>query len=244
MSGDTHKGIIAWFARNGVAANLLMVGIMVMGLISAVQIKKEFFPEFSLNQVTIRVPYRGAAPREAEEGVCIKIEEAVQDIEGVKKITSRAYEGGGRVDVEIENGYDVLDMLDKIKLRVDAISTFPAETEKPIIYDQTTKNEVMWVQVYGDVDERTMKEYGKLVRDEITALPEVTQAEMDGVRDYEISIEVSESTLRQYGLTFDQVVRPCASPPSICRPAPSRRWGARFSCEPRGRLMSARSSSN
>ncbi len=207
MSGDTHKGIIAWFARNGVAANLLMVGIMVMGLISAVQIKKEFFPEFSLNQVTIRVPYRGAAPREAEEGVCIKIEEAVQDIEGVKKITSRAYEGGGRVDVEIENGYDVLDMLDKIKLRVDAISTFPAETEKPIIYDQTTKNEVMWVQVYGDVDERTMKEYGKLVRDEITALPEVTQAEMDGVRDYEISIEVSESTLRQYGLTFDQVVR-------------------------------------
>ncbi len=207
MSGDTHKGIIAWFARNGVAANLLMVGIMVMGLISAIQIKKEFFPEFSLNQITIRVSYRGAAPQEAEEGVCVKIEEAVQDLEGVKRLTSRAYEGGGRVDVEIANGYEVLDMLDKIKLRVDAISTFPAETEKPVIYEQTTKNEVMWVQIYGDVDERTMKEYGKMVRDEITALPEVTQAEMDGVRAYEISIEVSESTLRQYGLTFDQVVQ-------------------------------------
>ncbi len=203
---DIHKGIIAWFARNGVAANLLMVGIMCLGLISAFKIKKEFFPEFSLNLITINVSYRGAAPQEAEEGVCVKIEEAIQDLEGIKKISSRAYEGGGRVDVEIENNYEVLDLLDKIKLRVDAISTFPAETEKPIIYERTTKNEVMWVQVYGDVDERTMKEYGKMVRDEIIALPNVTQAEMDGVRDYEISIEVSEATLRQYGLTLDQVV--------------------------------------
>lgn len=207
MRGDIHKGIISWFARNRVAANLLMVGIMCLGLISAFNIKKEFFPEFFLDKITIRVPYRGAAPQEAEEGVCIKIEEAIQDLEGIKKISSRAFEGGGQVDVEIETGYEVLDLLDKIKLRVDAISTFPAETEKPIIYEQTNKHEVMWVQVYGDVDERTMKEYGKMVRDEIIALPNVTQAEMNGVRDYEISIEVSEATLRQYNLTFDQVVQ-------------------------------------
>ncbi len=206
MKEDIHRGIIAWFARNSVAANLLMVGIMVMGVISAVNIKKEFFPEFSLNQITIRIPYRGAAPQEVEEGVCIKVEEAIQDIEGIKKITSRAYEGSGRVDVEIQNDYDVLDLLDKIKLRVDAISTFPAETEKPIIYDQTTKGEVLWVQVYGDVDERTMKEYGKLIRDEIIALPNVSQVELVGANDYEISIEVSEATLRQYGLTFNQMV--------------------------------------
>ena len=204
---DQHSGIIAWFARNSVAANLLMWGILVMGAISAWTIKKEFFPEFSLNAVVNRLPYLRGTPEEVEKGVCIKIEEALQDLEGIKQITSYAAEGVGTVRVEIEADYDLLNLLDKIKLRVDAISSFPGETEKPVIYEETTKHEVIWVQVYGDVSRKALKEYGKKIRDEMLAVPGITQIELRGVRDYEISIEVSEKSLREFGLTFDDVVR-------------------------------------
>lgn len=202
-----ERGIIAWFARNPVAANLLMVFLLLGGAWSAFTIRKEFFPEFSLDAIIVQVPYLGAAPEEVEEGVCIKIEEAIQDLEGIKKMTSTAREGFGTVRIEVDSGYDVLDMLDKIKLRVDAIATFPENTEKPVIFDQVIRNEVIWVQLYGNADERTLKEYGKSIRDEIIDLPAVTQAELVGDRDYEISIEVSESQLRSYGLTFDDLVR-------------------------------------
>ncbi len=204
---ERASGIIAWFARNPVAANLLMAGIFFLGTLSALSIKKEFFPEFSLNVIVIRVPYLGAAPQEVEEGVCIKVEEAIQDLVGIKRIRSRADEGIGTVMVEVESDHSVAMLLDRIKLRIDAISTFPEDTEKPVIYEETTEIEVMWVQIYGDIDERTLKEMGRDARDEIVALQGVTRAQIRGDRSYEISIEVSEENLRQYSLTFDEVVR-------------------------------------
>ncbi len=199
-------GIIAWFTRNHVAANLLMVLIIVVGAISAFTIGKEFFPDFSLDRVVITVPYLGAAPEEVEEGVIIKIEEAIQDLDGIEEITSTAREGSGQVTVEVEKGYDVADILDKVKVRVDAISTFPAETENPQIFEQVFQRDAIQVQLYGNADEKTLKEYGKIVRDEIIDLPSVTRAELQGTRNYEISIEVSEERLLEYGLTFEQVV--------------------------------------
>lgn len=207
MSAEEHTGLIAWFARNRVAANLLMFGFILLGILSAITIKKEFFPEFSLNIITIQVPYLGAAPEEVEEGVCIKVEEAIQDLDGIKKITSKAREGIGLVTVEVETGYDVLNLLDKVKVRVDAISTFPEETENPVIFEQTTKNQVLWMQVYGEVDERSLKEFAKKTREDLLAIPGITQVEIRGAREYEIAIEVSEAVLRQYGLTFDEVVQ-------------------------------------
>uniref|UniRef100_Q0HRN7 Acriflavin resistance protein n=1 Tax=Shewanella sp. (strain MR-7) TaxID=60481 RepID=Q0HRN7_SHESR len=202
---DTQKGILAWFARNSVAANLLMWALLIGGLFSTVLINKEVFPSFNLNLLSITVAYPGAAPQEIEEGINIKIEEAIQDINGIKKVTSVASEGVGSITVEVEDDYDVQTVLDEAKLRLDAISTFPVNIEKPQIYKIEPENNVIWVSVYGDMSLHDMKELAKSVRDDLTQLPAVTRAKVTGVRDYEIGIEVSEDKLREYGLTFSQV---------------------------------------
>jgi len=202
---DTQKGILAWFARNSVAANLLMWILLIGGLFSTVLINKEVFPSFELNLLNISVAYPGAAPQEIEEGINIKIEEAIQDINGIKKVTSVASEGVGSITVEVEDGYDVQTVLDEAKLRLDAIATFPVNIEKPQIYKIEPENNVIWVSVYGDMPLHDMKELAKSVRDDLTQLPAVTRAKVTGVRDYEIGIEVSEDKLREYGLTFSQV---------------------------------------
>ena len=202
---DTQKGILAWFVRNSVAANLLMWVLLIGGLFSTVLINKEVFPSFELNLLNISVAYPGAAPQEIEEGINIKIEEAIQDINGIKKVTSVASEGVGSITIEVEDGYEVQAVLDEAKLRLDAISTFPVNIEKPNIYQIKPENNVIWVSVYGDMTLHDMKELAKSVRDDLTQLPAVTRAKVTGVRDYEIAIEVSEDKLREYGLTFSQV---------------------------------------
>ncbi|MGI2186918.1 efflux RND transporter permease subunit [Shewanella oncorhynchi] len=202
---DTQKGILAWFARNSVAANLLMCVLLIGGLFSSILINKEVFPSFELNLLNISVAYPGAAPQEIEEGINIKIEEAIQDINGIKKVTSVASEGVGSITVEVEDGYEVQTILDEAKLRLDAIATFPVNIEKPNISQIKPENNVIWVSVYGDMTLHDMKELAKSVRDDLTQLPAVTRAKVTGVRDYEIGIEVSENKLREYGLTFSQV---------------------------------------
>lgn len=201
----TEKGIIAWFAKNNVAANLLMWILLIGGLFSTVIINKEIFPTFELNYLNISVAYPGAAPQEIEEGINIKIEEAIQDINGIKKVTSIASEGVGSVSIEVEDSHDPQDILDEVKLAIDAISTFPVNIEKPNIVRIKPENNVIWISVYGDQTLEDMKELAKTIRDEVTALPAVTRAQVTGVREYEISIELSEDKLREYGLTFSQV---------------------------------------
>ena len=129
QNSTTQTGLIAWFASNHVAANLLMVLILTFGVISSFTIRKQTTPDFELNWVQIRVPYLGAAPQEVEEGVVIKIEEAIQDIPGIVEINSRAFEGMGNVTAEVATGEDINEILTEVKTRVDAISTFPGLTE-------------------------------------------------------------------------------------------------------------------
>ncbi|NNE10088.1 MAG: efflux RND transporter permease subunit, partial [Gemmatimonadetes bacterium] len=199
------KGLIAWFAGNSVAANLLMGLIVIAGLFTLPTIKQEIFPEFSLDIIAITVVYRGAAPEEVEEGVCLRIEEAVQDLEGIKHITSNASEGVGSVSVELEIGYDSGELLDDIKARVDAIETFPIETEKPVITELRNRRAVIDVVIWGDVEEEALKAIGQRVRDDINAIPGITQVDLVSARPYEIAIEISETDLRRYGLTFEEV---------------------------------------
>ncbi|HAK56310.1 MAG: efflux RND transporter permease subunit [Vicinamibacterales bacterium] len=201
------KGAVDWFAHNSVAANLLMVLIVAGGLFTAVTIKREVFPEFSLDMITVQVPYRGAAPEEVEEGVCVRVEEAIQGLDGIKRITSTASEGSGMVTIELEAGADVREVLDDVKSRVDAIETFPEETEKPIIQEITNRQQVINVAVHGQLDEVSLKSLAEQVRDDLSALPEITQVELANARPYEISIEVSEMLLRRHGLTFDEVAQ-------------------------------------
>lgn len=203
---DTHTGIIAWFARNNVAANLLMFILIVGGLYGAFSIQKQVFPNFELNIVQVRVPYLGAAPQEVEEGVILKVEEAIKDLDGIKKITSTASEGMGNVNIEVEDDYDTQILLDEVKAQVDAIPSFPANTEKPVVYRVKAQQDVIWVSVYGDASERELKEFAKGLRDEIANLPGISNVQVVGDRDYEISIELSEQRLQEYQLTFADVV--------------------------------------
>jgi multidrug efflux pump subunit AcrB len=198
--------MISWFCKNGVAANLLMISIIGLGLISFHgRVPLEVFPDFALDSVTVRVPFRGATPGEVEEGVIIRIEEAIQDLEGIKKITSTAKENIGTVSVEVERGYDDRELLDDIKTRVDAINTFPDLTEQPVYTIASRRREVITVAVAGDLPEGEIRKVGERVRDDLTALPEVTQVVLRAVRPYEIGIEVSEAALDEYGMTFSQV---------------------------------------
>ena len=199
------NGMINWFARNSVAANLLMVFILCSGVIAAFSLTSEVFPEISLDRISIDVPYLGAAPDEVEEAVCVRIEEAIVGVDGIKQITSTASEGTGSVIVELELGADPRRVLDDIKGRIDAIDTFPDETEKPIIRELVARSQVIDLAISGHVDEFALKAAAHRVRDELSALPEISQVEVTSARPYEISIEVSESTLRRYGLTFDDV---------------------------------------
>ncbi len=199
------KGPLAWFAGNHVAANLLMFMILVGGILTILTIKVEFFPEMSLDTITVTVPYRGASPAEVELGVCLRVEEAIAGVDGIKRLNSTASEGAGMRVVEVEDYADPTDVLDDIKAEVDRIITFPQETEKPIITEVSSRHEVITIVLYGDVSERALKELADDVRDDLTAMENISQIEVKGVRPYEISVEISEETLRRYSLSFDDV---------------------------------------
>ncbi len=202
---DTHKGIIAWFARNTVAANLLMLMILVVGAFSAYSLRQQFFPDVVLDMISVQMSYPGAAPEEVEETIVLKIEESIKEIEGIKKYFSTAREGSAFIRIEIEDGYDVGKVLDEVKIRVDSITSFPASSERPLISELTNTREIMWLSLYGDADEKTLKAVATEIKNELVTNPDISKAEVIGARPYEISIEVSDYRLREYGLTLNQV---------------------------------------
>ncbi|HDG97848.1 MAG TPA: efflux RND transporter permease subunit, partial [Desulfobacterales bacterium] len=199
------KAIISWFAENHVAANLLMLFIIAAGVITALTIKLEVMPEATLDKIAITVEYPGASPSEVEEGVIRKIEDEVAGLAGIKRIDSTAKEGYGIVTIEVVKGWDIKKLLDEVKAEVDRINTFPEEAEDPVVREITRKTQVIDVAIYGNVPEGTLKELAEQIRDDITNLPGVTQAEVYGVRNPEVQIEIPERTLREYGLTLAQV---------------------------------------
>ncbi len=200
-----HK-LIAWFARNDVAANILMVSIVIAGLYTLKnKIPVDLFPEFEINTVRVNMVLPGASPEEVEEGLTIRIEEALQDLDGIRQITSNSSEGSSRVTVEVQDGYQVQDLLDLIKVRVDAINNFPAEAEQPLVTSPQRQFEAIGVMLYGDYDAVTLRRIAEDIRDELVALPNVSQATVDNSLQYEISIEIPEWSLRKYDITLEQV---------------------------------------
>lgn len=201
------KGMIAWFANNSVAANLLMVVILSMGIWSVVElIPLEVFPEFERDTVTVDVRYRGATPAEVEEAVVIRVEEAIADLQGIEEIVSSAREGSAQVRIDVEKGTAPRELLDDIKNRVDGISTFPDDVERPSYQVSQFRREVISVVVAGALPEQELRRLGELVRDDLTALPNVSQADLVAVRPYEMSIEVDQQTLEAYDLSLDAIV--------------------------------------
>ena len=198
--------MIAWFAKNHVAANLLLITILIGGLFSlSVRIPLEVFPSFATDRINVTVSLRGATPEDVEKSISIRIEEAIQDLEGIEQISSRSSEGASSVSIEVESGYDAREVLADIKSRVDAINTFPADAEKAVVSLATRKREVISVTVASIYGEKETREYAEKVRDDLLNVPSITQVDLSGVRNYEVSIEIPQDKLQQYNLTISQV---------------------------------------
>lgn len=205
----TDRGFFAWFTQNHVAATLLALTFVVAGLAALLtgRVRREVFPEIAPNIVTVQVPYPGASPTEVEQGICLRIEEAVEGITGVDTVTSSANEGVGLVVIEALQDADLGRVLDDVKNRIDAITNFPAQSETPVVSRLVVRKEVINVSVHGHVDELVLKRLAEQVREDLTALPEISQVELAAVRPYEIAVEVAEAALRRHGLSFDDVAR-------------------------------------
>ncbi|GAC18367.1 efflux RND transporter permease subunit [Paraglaciecola arctica] len=198
--------MIAWFARNHVAANLLMITILFAGVYSLTsRIPLEVFPSFETDTISVSVSLRGATPEDTELGVAILVEEAVQDLEGIEQIISVSSEGSARITIDVDSDYDAREMLADIKSRVDAINTFPADAENPVVSLAQRTREVIAVTISGIYGEKEINEFAEHVRDDLLRIPGITQVALSGVRDYEIALEIPQDRLRQYGLTLAQV---------------------------------------
>ncbi|HAT60570.1 MAG TPA: acriflavine resistance protein B, partial [Opitutae bacterium] len=200
--------LIDWFTRNGVAANILMVAIVGAGIYSGLnKIVLQEFPDYPSRTISVDVQYRGSTPTEIEESIVLRLEENLFDIEGVEEIDARASSNSGIVSLTISDNYDMNRALDEVKNRVDTIRTFPIEAERPRITLRNFEERVITVVIAGDLSEGDMKGLGENIRDEIGSLEGISLTTLKAVRPYEIAIEVPEATLREYGISFDTVVR-------------------------------------
>ena len=199
------SGPIAFMARNSVAANVLMLFLVLAGLAAARNLVQEVLPELSLDQVQVLVLYPGATPAEIEESVVRRIEERIRGVEGLDRTEATASEGFGSVIARFKSDADMNAALNEVKAEVDRIVTFPADAERPQVREVTSRQNVIRLLVHGDVPERTLKELAYSIEEGISALPEVSLAEVSGARRYEVSIEVPQSRLRALGLTLGDV---------------------------------------
>ena len=195
--------MIEWFARNPVAANLLMVTIIMLGLLSAkTSIPLEVFPSFERQLVIIETRLRGATPNSVEDSITTRIEEAVFDLEGIEKIESRSSESQSTVIATVNDNYDKRKLLNEIKLRVDSLNTLPVAAEKPVTRLSQANEGVLQVAVHGEQDQKALRLAAERVRNDLLSNPEITLIELLGVTNYEISIEVSPEVLDNYQLTL------------------------------------------
>ncbi|GAB5381408.1 MAG: efflux RND transporter permease subunit [Aliiglaciecola sp.] len=207
MTTETKQtGLIAYFANNSVAANLLMGFIIIMGIISYFTIQRQMFPNIEINYINIEANYRGASPQEIEEGIMVKVEEALKDVTEIKKIWARSFRNSGRVTLEINPDEDLTDVLDKVKLRVDGIATFPADMEPLTISQVEFNQDVIEMSLVGDLPLTELKPVAKQVEDELLQLGNVSLVNLDAPDD-EIAIEIQPGELRKYNLTLDEVTR-------------------------------------
>lgn len=200
-----HKGIIAWFAQNSVAANLLMVSLIILGLVSMGDIRKEAFPSMEPRFVTISMTYESGDAEQAEEGIAIKIENALEAIPGIKRITSTSNANGASVQVEKETEYDLDVLFDDIKTEVDSISNFPSDAENPVIDKARRQEHAIWVQLYGDADHATLQYLGEKLERDLLATEAIREVSAGSFIDPMMSIEIDEAKLQAYGLTLSDV---------------------------------------
>jgi multidrug efflux pump subunit AcrB len=187
---DKPNTIISWMVYNRVTPNLLMIVLILGGLFMSTKIKREVFPEFELNRVSITVVYPGASPEEVEQGIVLAIEEGIRGINGIKEIKATASEGSGKIRAELRDDADSQKVFQDIQQEVDRITTFPVDSEDPIISLEAIKRQVLRLNLFGDVPERSLREVVEQVRDRLLLTKDIAQVEIRGGRDYEIEVAV------------------------------------------------------
>ncbi|MEQ9303975.1 MAG: efflux RND transporter permease subunit, partial [Marinoscillum sp.] len=203
---STIKGLVAYFVKYPILANILIALTVIGGVVSFLNTKMSFFPTAKDRVINITVAYPGASPEEMEEGVTTKIEEALKSTAGIDELTSTSSENSASISILTLDNYDIDEIYTEVKNAVDGISSFPAGAEKPIIFKQRQRSTAQWLGLTGDVSLKTLKEYAESIEDDLLATGVISQVNISGFPALEVSIEVSEQTLRRYNLTFDQVV--------------------------------------
>lgn len=204
-AASRKEGIIAYMARSSVAANLLMIVLLVAGIYTMFSIQKEVFPEFQLDFVNVNVAYPGSSPAEVEQGILLPVEEAVRNVDGIEEIVSTAREGSGEVIIELVPGTERMKAFQDIDQEINRIQTFPDDIEQPEVTLQSRRRDVMEVSLYGAVDVWTLRKLAERLRNVLLSNPEVTQVEFGNVPEYMTHVEIPRNNLRKYGLTLGQV---------------------------------------
>jgi len=208
---ETHqeapKGIIGWWARNSVAANLLMLVAVIGGFVGYNQLNREVFPTIAVNGATVSVAWPGASPQEVEEQIIVRIEEALSDMDGIETITSTAREGSGFVNVEGQRTVDIGEFIDQIKLEVDSVNNLPPSAFRPVVSQWRSQDQVIGFAVHGNVDRRGLQQIAREIRDEVAQLPGASVVDLWATLSEEVSIELSEENLQRYNMTFDEIAR-------------------------------------
>ncbi|MEM7384047.1 MAG: efflux RND transporter permease subunit [Verrucomicrobiota bacterium] len=203
-----QRGLLAWFARNHVAANLLMIAVVTLGIVAATRIKQEVYPTFAIDTVSIQMQYRGASPEEVERSILLPIEAELRGMELVRRTVANARDSSARVTVEVNPGYDRNRALQEITAAVQRVSLFPDDAEPPTIsLGSGRRRGVMSIAVYGDLDERTLVDFARQLQDGLLADPDIALVEVSGMREPEIHIEIPQEKLRSLGLTLGDVAR-------------------------------------
>ncbi|PHR61545.1 MAG: RND transporter [Robiginitomaculum sp.] len=199
------KGLVAWWAKNGVAANLLMIAIILMGAVGFNKLDREFFPTLTVNGMTVAMGWQGASPSDVEEQIITRIEDAIAGLDGIDYIESRASEGRGAVNIRTKVRADYDKLLDEVKNRIDGINNFPPDAYRPTVQRWEQRADYMYMALHGDMDRLTLQRLTNDIRDEMAKIPGGQLTSDISKLEEEVTIEITEEALRRYGLTFREV---------------------------------------
>ncbi|MDN3377771.1 MULTISPECIES: efflux RND transporter permease subunit [unclassified Pseudoalteromonas] len=204
-SNSPLHGIISWFANNSVAANLLLISVIVMGIMSLTTLRKEAFPSLEPDTISVSVVYDSGDALQAEEGIALKIEEALETVPGIKRITSTSNASGSHVSIEKKTDYSLDELLTDVKNQVDAINNFPVDAEQPVIDKARRQDHALSIHLYGDTDRHTLQNLGEQLKADLLAKSGISDVEQSGVLDPMMSVEIDEGKLQAYGLTLSDI---------------------------------------
>lgn len=197
--------MISWWARNPKAANLLMAAIIIVGIATFSRIEQEVFPKIAAPVVSVHYVWPGASPKEVEDQILVRVEESLKEIKGIEKVRGFAQENFGAIYVQAFPGTDLNFLIQEVKRETDAVVSIPQDVEPPVVDDASFEFPIIAVALSGDVSEKILTQTARSLRDDLSLQPNVDIVNILGSRKEEISVELSETAMRRYGLNFDDV---------------------------------------